>query len=353
MSPPSPFQRLTLREKSTSLSVLLLVGMALGSLLTPPRDALGWAGPQHIQINRAASENLPAEMAAFEAFARPMDLPSTYPDIWRATDSAEGSRHYFKPDFLPSSFDLASLSTNRMEAFRSQLTMTRPGEIGMAPWSILNLMHDFTSAMKSNDWVWAARCGAALSHYVADVHMPFHCTRNHDGQETGQQGIHMRIESYMTELYFHPESIAPAPPVYLDDPFHSLLEWTQESLLRAADLLDADRIATQESGNTQSQAYYLKLWELAGPVVIERISASASDLSSIWYTAWVDAGKPPIPAPLAKIPPYSVFSGVGITPPEPHALQTDRVQPLFDILFWGGLFLFAVMAITAIRRYGK
>ena len=348
------FQRLTLRKTISTLAYFLWVGLALWNLLSHPLDALGWAGPQHIQINRAASGNLPPDMAAFDAFARPMDILSTYPDIWRETDSAEGSRHYFKPDYLPDAFDLSTLSTNRMEAFRSQLTMTRPGQIGMAPWSILNLIHDLTSAMKSNDWVWAARCGGALSHYVADIHMPFHCTRYHDGQGTGQHGIHMRIESYMTEFFFQPETITPSPPVYLEDPFHSLLGWTEESLLRVPNLLDADRIAAQAAGNTQSHAYYHKLWELAGPVVIERISASASGLSSIWYTAWVNAGKPPIPAPLTDIPPYSVFSGAGITssdtPPQPHT----PTRSLFDILFWSALLLFSALAITVIRRrYGK
>ena len=354
MTSSSTSQRLTLRGPFSFLPGFLLVGIALGSLWIHPRAAQGWAGPQHIQINRAASDNLPTEMAAFDAFARPMDILSTYPDIWRETDSAEGSRHYFKPDYLPDSFDLASLSTNRMEAFRSQLTMTRPGQIGMAPWSILNLIRDLTSAMKSNDWVWAARCGGALSHYVADLHMPFHATRYHDGQGTDQNGIHMRIESHMTELFFQPASITPTPPVYLEDPFHSVLGWTEEALLRVPNLLEADRIAAQEAGNTQSQAYYQKLWKLAGPVVTKQISASAADLSSIWYTAWVDAGKPPIPAPLTDIPPYSVFSGAGITTSESIPQSAPPLRSLFDILFWSALLLFSVLAITAIRRrYGK
>lgn len=319
-----------------------------------PTAALGWAGPQHTQITAAASKNLPPEMAGFEAFSRPMALPSTYPDIWRETDFAEGPRHYFKPDYLPASFDFSRLPTDRMEAFRSPLAGIRPTWIGIAPWSILNLMQSFTSAMKTNDWVWASRCAAALSHYVADVHMPFHCTRNHDGQETGQNGIHMRIESNLTELYFQPDSISPSPPVYLKDPFQSVLKWATDSLLCVPPLLEADRIAAQESGNTQSPAYYQKTWKLAGPILIERISASATDLSSIWYTAWIDAGKPAIPRPLSEIPPYSVFSGVGITPPEPqYPRPAARTAPRSDALFWGALALFVAVAIVAIRRYGK
>ena len=329
--------------------------MALGSLLASSCETLGWDGPQHIQITTAASENLPPEMAAFEAFARPMDIPSTYPDLWRETDFAEGPRHYFKPDYLPASFDLASLPTDRMKAFRSSLALIRPTQIGIAPWSVLNLMQSLTSAMKTNDWVWAVRCAAALGHYVADVHMPFHCTRNHDGQETGQNGIHLRVESHLTKLYFQPESITPSPPVHLDDPFRAVLGWAQESLLCAPPLFEADRLAKQESGNTDSPAYYRKLWELAGPVLIARASASATDLSSIWYTAWIDAGKPPIPAPLSEIPPYSVFSGVGITPPEPQAPRTTpRTASRSDTLFWSALILFVAAAIIAIRRrYGK
>ena len=67
-------------------------------LVALPSAAWAWAGTQHIQVNKAAGRNVPAEMSAFRAFSRPMALPGIYPDLWKEADSAETPRHYFEPD---------------------------------------------------------------------------------------------------------------------------------------------------------------------------------------------------------------------------------------------------------------
>ncbi|MBL0103970.1 MAG: hypothetical protein IPP51_09590 [Bacteroidetes bacterium] len=36
---------------------------------------------------------------------------------------------------------------------------------------------------------------ANIGHYVADAHVPLHCTENYNGQMTGQSGIHGFWES--------------------------------------------------------------------------------------------------------------------------------------------------------------
>ena len=48
-------------------------------------------------------------------------------------------------------------------------------------------------------------------------------------------------------------------------------------------------------GNTESRAYYAKLWDLSGDIFVEQASLSAQNLASMWYTAWRDAGRPSIP----------------------------------------------------------
>ena len=40
----------------------------------------------------------------------------------------------------------------------------------------------------------------------------------------------------------------------------------------------------------ETESYYLKLWELTGDMAIERISAAAHHVASLWDTAWVNAG---------------------------------------------------------------
>lgn len=325
--------------RHAALAVLLIVGL--------PAAAFAWAGVQHVQIGRAAGRNVPADMAAFREFSRPMAFPSIFPDLWRLSDPAEGPRHYFEPDRLPDGFNLFDLSPNRLDAFETQIA-ERPDMIGIAPWTIMDLMDDMTESMRTNDWLWAARCGAALSHYLADLHMPLHCTRNYNGQETGQHGVHSRLESDMTKAFFRYENLVPPPAVYLDNPFLAVLGWTAESLAVVPAILRADLIATRAAGGrTDTEPYYLKLWELTGDIVTERLSSAAGNLSSIWYTAWVNAGRPPIPEAFDELPAFSVFSGVGIDPPEIDGQHVRRQKQKFDLIIWIVMGLFSLVVIVS------
>jgi hypothetical protein len=276
-------------------------------------SARAWSGAQHIQINKAAGRNVPDEMGAFRPFSRAMVLPAIYPDLWKEADLAETPRHYFEPDRLAPGTDLLGLSPIQSEAF-AKFGM-RADEIGIAPWTITDLLAQMTEAMRTNDWLWAARCGAAMGHYVADLHMPLHCTQNYNGDDTGQSGVHLRWESDMAKAFFHPDQMDPAPAIYLEDPFRSVMEWIVQSAALAPEILKADIIAKRSAnGRIDTERYYRKLWDLTGDIVGRQLGEATAHLSSLWYTAWVNAGKPPIPEPFEELPTASVFSGVGIEP---------------------------------------
>ena len=332
------------RRRLLPCAALLLLGL--------PAGAWAWAGAQHIQINRLAGRNVPDEMGAFRAFSRPMVLPGIYPDLWKGSDFEEDSRHYFEPDRLPGGFDLFSIGSNRTTAFQAQIPV-RSEEIGVAPWTIVGLLDEMTEAMRTNDWQWAARCGAAMGHYVADLHMPLHCTRNYNGQETWQDGIHTRWESDMTKAFFRTEELSLEPAVYLENPFRSIMEWVAESFALAPEILKADAIAKRSAGGRiDTEVYYLKLWELTGGIAVARVGDAVSDLSSLWYTAWIDAGKPAIPEPFDELPPFSVFSGVGIDAPEiqgPH--PPSRQKRTYDLVIWSVMLAFGAVVIgSSIHR---
>lgn len=309
--------------------------LALALLGARPDSAGAWSGAQHIQINKAAARAVPAEMAAFRDFARPMALPGIYPDLWKESDPAETPRHYFEPDRLPPGTDLNRLPRDPLEALR-QFNLA-PDILGVAPWTITNLLGQMTEAIRTNDWLWAARCGAAMSHYVADIHMPLHCTRNFNGDDTGQAGIHTRIESDMVKAFFRPDMIAPEPGTYIADPFSEIMGWIAHSASLAPGWLNADTIAKRSAnGRFDTERYYYRLWELTGDTVIAQIEAAARDLAALWYTAWVDAGRPAIPEPFDELPVHSVHSGVGIEPPAEGGPVGARAaaNATYDRIIW-------------------
>ena len=325
--------------RSAALAAALAIGL--------PAAVQAWSGVQHIQVNKAAGRNVPEEMAAFRDFSRPMALPGIYPDLWKESDLDEGPRHYFEPDRLPAGTDLQALSPVQSDAFRQVGLL--PADVGIAPWAIADLLAQMTDAMRTNNWLWAAQCGAAMGHYVADLHMPLHCTRNFNGQETWQEGIHTRIEGDMTKAFFHADRMAPAPAVYLADPFRETMGWIEHSAALALEFLKADVIAKRSAnGRVDTESYYRKLWELTGDSVTRQLEDAVAHLSSLWYTAWVDAGKPAIPAPFDELPTLSVHSGVGIDPPSeggPVGTNRSRQNQRYNAIIWsvmGGIALLVV-----------
>ena len=57
-------------------------------------------------------------------------------------------------------------------------------------------------------------------------------------------------------------------------------------------LLDADKLAHQESGSTESDEYYKIMWLRTRYVTEMQFKTAEEDLASLFYTAWVNAGKP-------------------------------------------------------------
>ena len=54
---------------------------------------------------------------------------------------------------------------------------------------------------------------AFLGHYLSDAQVPFHAALNHDGQLTGQWGIHSRFETETFERYRDSLDVKPKPIV--------------------------------------------------------------------------------------------------------------------------------------------
>jgi len=213
-----------------------------------------------------------------------------------------------------------------------------------------------TDGMRKGDWLDAARAGATLGHYVGDIHVALHCTKNFNGQETRQHGVHTRIESDMAKAFIRPEDLVPPPAEYLPDVFHATLSWIADSYALVPVWLEADIRATAAAGDrTDTEDYYTELWALLGDSVKDRQAQAIGHLASIWYTAWVDAGRPAIPRrDFDELPTASIFSGVEIPTDGEEAAKQTRKKPRdpsaekYDLVFLDAPPVLAVSESTVI-----
>jgi hypothetical protein len=77
-------------------------------------------------------------------------------------------------------------------------------------------------------------------------------------------------------------------------------------------VLASDRIAVFGRSYFDPQ-YSATFYKLAGPLAEKRLAAGASFVSSLWYTAWVRAGKPSLPGRPVHVKAFDPHSLAGVS----------------------------------------
>lgn len=304
-------------------------------LLAMPLAAAGWGGRLHMDISREAAQSVPDDMKLWRMYARLMARYSIQPDLWKDYEAAEGERHYI---------DLEAYAPLAATNLPPDPTALRSGLYryhGHLPWVIADLQAKLTAAMATGNWVQAASLAAAQGHYVGDLHQPLHTTENYDGQLNGQNGVHMRWESDMPGAHWRSALMPETHAEYISNLWPAVLGWLDRSHGRAVDVLAADYDATRVADpNRDPDAYYEYLWQTTGDLFVEQVHRAATDLGSLWYTAWVDAGRPEIPPPPASLSETSVWA----PEPQPEGMASWPFLAAF------GVIAFVIVLLSMRRR---
>ncbi len=325
--------------RSSHRKTAILIGaLALAMVGTRPHTSQAWGGRTHKKISARACHNVPPEMQAWRLYAMPMIRLSIYPDIWKDQDPDEDLRHFISLDAVPWGITNASaLELPRI------MPPDRDADHGSLPWTTMAVFDRLVIAMRSNDWVEATRLAGALGHYVGDLNMPLHQVRNYNGQLSGQFGLHTRWESGMPGRYDDQIHAAAVPATLLDDPWQRIVDSMNRAHLLAGQILAAD-LAARKAVNRdyESDRYYDLLWTWTGDMFLAQITRAADDLASLWYTAWVQAGRPAIPPPPSNLPTHSVHG-------RPQFLPENLPWP---VIFVGSLLFIGlvIVMVSLVRR---
>ena len=151
----------------------------------------GWGWDVHRRINRAAVQAVPGEFGDFliqniEA----LSYHAADPDFWKAADPNEEYRHFIDAD-LYDEYPFNNIPRN-IDSLYSKYGEANISHFGIAPWNIDDYCNRLTELFRAEQWEKSIYTMAALSHYVADIHMPLHTCANYNGQLTGNEGVHFR-----------------------------------------------------------------------------------------------------------------------------------------------------------------
>jgi hypothetical protein len=135
---------------------------------------------------------------------------------------------------------------------------------------------------------------SVIAHYVADAHVPFHASLNHDGQLSGQWGIHSRFETALFERNRSTLHVAPGPIVPVSNAREFVFDSLVASFALVQPILDADKTAV--TGRTlYDDEYFTMFFAKSRPILEKRLSDSITDVASIITAAWIQAGRPALP----------------------------------------------------------
>ncbi len=265
-----------------------------------------WGFWGHQRINKMALYTLPEDLFGF--YKPHMDYVTTHavdPDKRRYAVTDEAPRHYIDLDHYgePPFNEVPRKWNDAVIKFTEDSLMS----YGIVPWHIERMMYRLTDAFRNKDVNYILKNTADLGHYVADAHVPLHCTENYNGQLTNQVGIHGFWESRIPELLGEQYDYFVGKAEYIPDVNAKVWDIVLasnamvDSVLLLEKQLNAefppDRKYSYETRGAStvrvySKEYTMRYNELLNGMVERRMQESIIQLGSFWLTAWINAGKP-------------------------------------------------------------
>ncbi len=181
---------------------------------------------------------------------------------------------------------------------------------GVLPYAILRAYRNLVRAFVNLDESKILKFSADLGHYIADAHVPLHTTRNYNGQLTGQNGIHAFWETRLPEIFAENQyTYFVGKAKYIDNTSAYVFKIITDShtdvnrvLLEEKQLAnktppDKKYVYEKALGRTPTKQVYNLPYSNAyhtalNGMVEARMQKSVLALGNLWYSAWIEAGKP-------------------------------------------------------------
>ena len=270
-----------------------LVALGLVCLLAGTVPISSWDGTGHRLIAKKAIDVLPFPLRAYYEW-------NERSIVQLMNDTGQWGDHAAKREDLFINLDeygvypFAELPRDRNEAvkkFKLQ-TVTKNGTL---PWAIGKYSLELQEAFREQRWDDVKLFSAILAHYVAEAHDPFNTTSDRSGKMSGQPGVAERYTRTLVNRFRMFLIIRPSGAYRIADPvaqaFGMVIEantWVDNILLSDAQA----RVGKVEYGDE----YYDDFYGAIGAILLRQLTSASTDISSYWYTAWYEAGKPTLPA---------------------------------------------------------
>ncbi len=282
----------------------IIVLLLVLAIVATPVPAAAWGFEAHKFIMARAIALLPVEIRPFfTKFEASIVEHSIDPDLWRTVGWLdETTRHFVDMDaYGPYPFkEFPRQHDEAVKRYGAEF-VTKNGTL---PWRTEEMYQKLVEAFTQKAAYSRENIklfSSVIAHYTSDGHVPFHATLNHDGQLTGQWGIHARFESDLFERYRSKLDLSPRPPATVGNPRDFILDTLVVSFSLVQPILDADKSAV-DGRQLYDDVYFERFFGKVKPILEKRVSDSIAGVAAIITAAWIDAGRPALPLDVTKPP---------------------------------------------------
>ena len=260
--------------------------VALGLLGILAAPAASWGPEGHRQIGEKAIESLRDPLKEFfedreEFFYELLDDP--------ARDRSPAHFHLERYDEFP----FHDAPPNRELALRRFSEEEIAGH-GDALWRLLEAHEALVEAFSERDFDLALERASDVAWLVGELAAPPNTSAFGDGQATGQDGLARRFDTRLIETFADELRVRDSNAVFLDRPREFIRSLPLKAHVWVDNISFVD--AMSRRGVAGYDRFYMEgMWgELQG-LIETLMSDAAGDAASLWYTAWVAAGRPEVP----------------------------------------------------------
>lgn len=276
-------------------------------LLVFSNQLFAWGFEPHRLINKHAILLLPSPLFDFyKKHINYISAHATDPDQKRYIDTNEAPKHYIDMEYFIG-IDSTPLHFN---AAKSKWGERLIKEQGSVPWTVYFTMQQLKHAFEKQNLEQILKLSAELGHYVADLHVPLHTTKNYNGQLTEQHGIHKLWETEVAGIYNN-YAFLPDEAQYLQNPMDSIWKWMWASHNQLNDVLECEIKCRNNKNSGLTKTYkqqkngimsfqnnpgFIRDYDSCLKLkVYQRMEESMQHVASCIYTSWILAGQPPLP----------------------------------------------------------
>jgi Zinc dependent phospholipase C len=268
-----------------------------------PTAGNGWGFFAHKLITEQAIYILPAQMLPFYKDNKAQLIKACLNPDKRRNRKGEKPRHYFDVDAYTQLQDLPLFYDSAVARCGTDSLMKH----GMAPWHLNRLKYALTQAFINREPAKILLASSEIAHYLADIHVPLHTTKNYNGQFSNQIGIHALWETQIPEQLQATYSYWTGPAQYIDSCSHFFRNVAINSHSKVDSVLLQERRLRAKFPSDALYCYvprgkllvktfaegYVNAYNASLNNMVERqLKASIKSVASIWFTCWVDGGQP-------------------------------------------------------------